>query len=80
MDTNWEIVKYQLKLYFENFEIMVVRSFCFWLNIFSPLAVIAKTETFESHFTFSLLVQVSKSEELYQFGVSEVATKGKWYR
>jgi hypothetical protein len=28
-------------------------------------------------FTFSPLVQVNKSEELYQFGVSGVATKDK---
>jgi hypothetical protein len=39
MDTNWEIAKYQLKLYFENFEIMVVRSFCFGLNILSPFGI-----------------------------------------
>jgi hypothetical protein len=32
------IVKYQLKLYFDFFE-MVVRSFCFGLNIFSPFGI-----------------------------------------
>jgi hypothetical protein len=48
MDSNWEITKYQLKLYFENFEIMVVQSFCFGLNILSPLALIAKNGDVES--------------------------------
>jgi hypothetical protein len=36
IDTN---EKYQLKLYLKIFEIMVVRSFCFGLNIFSPFAI-----------------------------------------
>jgi hypothetical protein len=46
---------------------MVVQSFCFGLILSPPLALIAKNEDFVSPFeTFSSLVQVNKSEGLYQ--------------
>jgi hypothetical protein len=45
---NTPIEIYQLKIYFENFE-MVVRSFCFGLNIFSPFGINRqKTENMRS--------------------------------
>jgi hypothetical protein len=48
---------------------VVVRSFCFGLNISPPLALVAKTENVGALLTFSPpLVQVNKSEELYQLG------------
>jgi hypothetical protein len=59
-DTNWEIVfTYQLKIHFDKKPIeilileifeMVVQSFCFGLNIFSPLALSAKNRELESPF------------------------------
>ena len=54
----------------KNFEIMVVRSFCFGLNILSPLALIAKNGDFES--SFNILSPIGKgnmSEGLYQLRV-----------
>jgi hypothetical protein len=51
---------------------MVVRSFCFVLNILSPFAINRqKWRMLEPFRTFSPLVQVNKSEELYQLGVEE---------
>jgi hypothetical protein len=49
---------------------MVVRSFCFGLNILSPLALIAKNGDFES--SFNILSPIGKgnmSEGLYQLRV-----------
>jgi hypothetical protein len=40
--------KHQLKLYFDFFEMVVVRSFCFGLNIFSPFGINPKNKDFES--------------------------------
>jgi gamma-glutamylcysteine synthetase len=49
---------------------MEVRSFCFGLNIFSPFGINHQKQRFWEPFnTFSPLVQVNKSEELYQLGV-----------
>jgi hypothetical protein len=78
---NWQIL---IKALFENFEIMVVRmvvwSFCFGLNIFSPFGINRqKQRCWEPFNIFSPLVQVNKSKGLYQFGVCGVATKDKWY-
>jgi hypothetical protein len=48
---------------------VVVQSFCFGLDLSLPLALIAKNGDFESPFIVSPpLVQVNKSEELYQRG------------
>jgi hypothetical protein len=47
---------------------MVVWSFCFGLNIFSPLALIAKNEDVESpSYIFSPIGKGNMSEGLYQF-------------
>jgi hypothetical protein len=46
---------------------LVVRSFCFGLNISPPLALIAKNGDFESPFTFSPIGKWYMSERLYQF-------------
>jgi hypothetical protein len=52
--------------------------FALCLILYPPLALIAKNRDFESPlYIFSPLVQVNKSEGLYQFGVSGVATKDK---
>jgi hypothetical protein len=51
---------------------VVVRSFCFGLNIFSPFGINRqKRRTLEPFNTFSLVVQVNKSEWLYQLRVEE---------
>jgi hypothetical protein len=42
---------------------MVVRSFCFGLNTFSPLTFIAKNGELESPFTFSPVGKINMSEE-----------------
>jgi hypothetical protein len=77
MDTNWEITKYQLKLYSIFFEIMVVRSFCFRLNILSPFGINRqKRRCWEPSHAFSPLVQVNKSEGLYQLRVWRINDKG----
>jgi hypothetical protein len=67
------------KLYFENFEIgVVVRSFCFGLNISPPLALIAKNGVFWEP-SYFLPNGTSKYEwRLYQSGEwCGVTTKGK---
>jgi hypothetical protein len=47
---------------------VVVRSFCFGLNIFSPLALIAKNgERWSPPYVFSPNDKISMSEGLYQF-------------
>jgi hypothetical protein len=67
-------------LHFEIFWIGGAILFLWGLISSPPLALIAKNGDFESPFIVSPLVQVNKSEGLYQFGVSGVATKDKWYR
>ena len=75
--TNW---KYHTNLKYINntvpienfilkfFEMVVVRSFCFGLNISPPLALIAKNGVFWEPFLLSPpLVQVNMSGRLYQF-------------
>jgi hypothetical protein len=53
--------------YIKKIERVVVRSFCFGLNISPSLALIAKNGDIESPFLLSpRLVQVNMSERLYQ--------------
>jgi hypothetical protein len=57
---------------------VVVRSFCFGLNILSPLALITKHRDFESPIYFSPIRKRNMSEGLYQFEKCVgVAAKGK---
>jgi hypothetical protein len=70
MDTNWEIAKYQLKLYFEIFWNYGGAVLLLWANIFSPIGINRqKRRLWEPLSTFSPLVQVNKSEGLYQLRV-----------
>jgi hypothetical protein len=62
------IEKTNINHHFEFFWSLVVRSFCFGLNISPALALIAKNGDFESPLLLSPpLVQVNMSERLYQF-------------
>jgi hypothetical protein len=40
----YQFEKYQLKLYFDFFEMVVVRSFCFGLSIFSSFGIIRQKQ------------------------------------
>jgi hypothetical protein len=58
---------------------MVVWSFCFGLNIVSPLALSAKNGELESPLILSPIDKRNMSERLYQLRVCGVTTKVKRY-
>jgi hypothetical protein len=104
-DTNWEILFtyqlkirywlknipieiYQLKIHFEIFE-MVVRSFFFGLNIFSPFGIKCQTRrTWEPLAfsplmglnTFSQMVKWIRVKDYTNWECGGTTAKGTWYR
>jgi hypothetical protein len=63
---------------------MAVRSFCFELNIFSPLALITKNGDFESPLFSITFFPIGKEIWVKSYTNLErhvgVTAKGKWYR
>jgi hypothetical protein len=89
----WNQIRYQLKIlrltqlpieiissfsFWKNWK-MVVRSFCFGRNTFSPFGI-NRQKWRRALYSFSPIGKINMSEGSYQLRVSWVTAKDKWYR